>query len=340
VGNTFANYYAELKGWIDPLPTKLAATLVNRAWVSIQDTHNWSFLQSGIGTLLSTQAITAGAVAITQFTNTIQFNSAAQTALASLNNPTIYKYSIRFPGFNSVAGSSIYNILGYGPSDGLAVGEALLDRLVGEETSTAQQYQMYRVYYGPPLGGNGVEVTDFRYYSSVYNMSMTYAFEQVGADIALLNARDPGRTDFANPCELYYWGADASGNPAYEMWPHTTAQMVFMATYQRAGAQATPATVLPNVIQEEALIYKALSFACDWAALQPSLKGVNWMAKKMEIMAPQGPYRLALQQSIRSDQGIATKSVLPNLRELAATAIGDDARTGYSFINSVTGQSG
>jgi hypothetical protein len=344
VGRTFADYYLELPGWLSSLPTKLAQTLVNRAWISIQDTHNWSFLQSGIGTLLSTQAITTGSVTLTQFASTVQFDAAAQAALAGLNNPTIYKYSLRFPGSlstsGSVAGSTLYNITGYGVGDGLLAGQAQLDRVVAEPSGAGQQFLMYRAYYGPPLGLNGIEVTDFRYYTSVYNPSQQYYFREVGGDIATLNARDPGRSDFANPCYLYYWGADSQMVPAYEMWPHTTAQMLFMATYQRAGAAATPTTILPTVIQEECLIYKSLALACDWAALQPSLKGVNWQAKKLEIMAPQGPYRLALQQSIRNDQGIAYKSVLPNVRELAAQAIGGDERTGYYFINAQNGTNG
>ena len=251
-----------------------APKLVQRAWRDIRDSRPWSFL-IGNGVLFSPGSITAGAVAVTQFSATVTFNATAIAALDGITNPIISLRQFRAGG---PGGGPIYDIASV-DAGFAANGIATLNRPFLEATNAAASYAVYRCYYGPPMVDSDTEVTDFLRYRSIYNPATLQRFRLYGSTEEL-TMMDPKRVTSGNPWALFTHSL--STGKFYEMYPHPTASQSYIAVYQKRGTDLASGEQLPEVITEELILEKAMYHTCLWATSAvgriATLKGTNWQS--------------------------------------------------------------
>ncbi len=288
MGLTYKEFWSELLNAIPRLGNFYAQRFVNRAWHDIQNSRQWSFLNS-TGILFSPQLIQTGTFQVTQFSNQVIASASAITALNNLTNPVLTKRQIRF-GSGS---TPIYNISVIDPSFA-SNGILYLDRIYMEASNTIIGYRVYRAYYNGPqittVAANGtpttVETTDFLRYTSIYIPTNSRYFRSVNLPIELLNKLDPQRSRTSNlPYYLFASSTIRDSNniviPVFEIWPHSTSALPMQTVFQRRGLDFQSQTeTLPSIIPDELLMERALFYACSWAnknqSRYPELKGTNW----------------------------------------------------------------
>jgi len=289
----FLELSSELTGLIPGLSPFLADTYINRAWVDICNARNWNFLQQDAAIVCPTQ-ITAGSVAIVQYTNTVTCNAAASTALLAQNasTPTLTNMQIRF-GASSPSAGQVYNIIAVDQTTPAAI-VLTLDRVVVEATNAGSGYQCYRCYFVPPVLGG----MQFLAWTSLVDMvngwKLTGNFTS-----AYFDARDPQR--MAQGLAYNYGSYEtnqtvdsltgattpnpnrSAGTPSYELWPHPTSGQTFLARMKLKGqAFVLPTDTQPgNIIDDQIIIERALGryvypFAKASVGQFPSLKGADW----------------------------------------------------------------
>lgn len=335
MGSDFQTLWGEVLQTFPNLSPFLAKRFIQRSVKDIYNSHQWSFLNAE-GVLFSPEVINTGTFSITQFSNTITANPTAITALDNLNNPILTKRQIRFS-------TELYNIILIDPSFS-SNGVLTLDRPVLDSTSTTSSYQVYRCYYGPPQSGvNGIEVTDFLRYNSIYNPSISSWFTgTIPTPSELLDKRDPQRMSFDNPFKLYTHAAKNDGTPQFEMWPHPLAAAAYIVSYQRLGIVPTlPTDTLPLIIDDDLVLQKAFWYGCLWAhknqARYDDLKGVNWLLaaaqhnKEYSNISSASPGVLERTQIM--DEESYPSSIIVDERSYGNFAVGTDEAVGFYSIN-------
>jgi hypothetical protein len=305
---SYQDIWSELTGAVPRIDPILAQKLVNRAWSRLLEQRTWSFLR-GVGILVAPQIITAGTATVTQFSNSVQLDATARTAVLKPNNPLLTQRQFRC----GLGGGAVYSITNYVPNTGILT----LDRLYMEPNGVGQPYQIYRCYFAPSdLNGN--YTTDFLMWKAVLNPTDGYAI--VGANLRLtrqeLDARDPtrGAQDLAYTMAAY--NVDQNGMPFYEMWPHPTSQRAYIGLYQRRGMPLSDTVPLPSTMKEHVVVQASLDLAYDWAIGNagrfPELKGVDWELLKAENSRKQVDDLLRAKVQ---DDNIELDNYLPNLRD-------------------------
>lgn len=333
MSRTFKQLWTEVAGTIPNLPVQLAKNYVNRAWSDIRESRHWSFLQSE-GILFSSNQITTGTFNVTQFSATVIANAAARAALDGLSNPIITSRQIRFNN------GPIYEIASIDASFA-ANGIMTLTRMYREASNSAINYSVYRAYYGYPINSSGVESNDFLRYNTIYNPTIPYFFNGINLPSYSLDKRDPQRRSFNNPRYLYQYKSDANGNPQFEMWPHIQTAQAFIVQYQRRGTDFTSDNeTLPQVITDQLLLEKALSYGCGWAMKNQSkfkeLQGINWRLAKNEHdktysnLSSGDPGLLEIAH--RNDEEIFPQSLI-NTNNHYQYPLGTDDMTGFYSID-------
>lgn len=281
---SYLDMSSELVGRLPGLDPFLADTFLNRAWSKICRARNWSFLEE-ICSIVCPVQVTAGSIAITQFSATVTCDAAASAALLAISLPsplTLTALQIRFGGTgNTGTVGQVYSITAYDDTDPAAV-VLTLDRVVVQATNAESGYQVYRAYIKPT-------VDDFLTWTGFVDMTNGWNlwknFRSEGFD-----ATDPQR---ASQGLAYCIGA-FKGNPGtqprpqYELWPHPVSGQVFLGRFKRQGQAFTAATdVQPPIIPDELIIEGALGYhAYRWAAENvgriPQLKGPNYAQLMVE----------------------------------------------------------
>lgn len=303
---SYADLWSEVLGHVPNLDALLAQRLVNRAYKDIREARQWSWLR-GFGALLAPQVINTGTVTVTQYSNTIALDAAANPALNNLQHPLITQRQIR------VSSGPMYNISGY--DNGAAT--VTLDRIYMENSATAVPYQVYRCYY-QPADQNGDLATDFLLYRAVLNPVEGFAI--VGKNLRLtrgeLDARDPTRGAQDIAYTMASFTVDANGVPFYEMWPHPTSNRAYLGLYIKRGLDLSPTVNPPITISSDMIVEHALEYAFDWAIANagrfPNLKGVNWALLKAE---QKRKYDRMLIDAKRNDDNIMLDNWIPQLRD-------------------------
>jgi len=302
----FLDYASELVGTIPELDILIAQRLVNRAFHDISESRVWSWLR-GFGVLVAPQIIFTGAATVTQFSNTVSLNAAANTALNNLTNPLITQRQFR------CAAGPMYNISAYNNGGGTLT----LDRPYMESSAATQPYQVYRCYY-QPSDSSGNLTTDFLMFKAILNPVDGYAI--VGANLRLtrqeLDARDPTRGAQDLAYTLASFSVDANGVPIYEMWPHPTSQRGYIAIYQKRGKPLSNTNDIPSTLSSDMLVEHSKDYAYDWCIANaqrfPSLKGVDWRLLKAEA---DRKYKIMLQAARVKDDELILDSWIPSLRD-------------------------
>ena len=331
----FQTLWGEVLQTFPNLSPFLAKRFVQRSVIDIYNSHQWSFLNAE-GILFSPSIITTGTFNIVQFNNVIIADLTAIAALDNLSNPILTKRQIRFS-------TEIYNITDVDLNFSIN-GLLTLDRPVLDPSNTIASYQCYRCYYGPPQAGTlGTEVTDFLRYNSIYNPAMSWYFQgQLPTPRELLNKRDPQRASFSNPFKLFSYRAASDGTPQFEMWPHPTAENVYLVSYQRLGTALNASTdTLPLIIPDDLVLQRSFYYGCLWANKNQSryddLKGVNWLLlanqhkKEYSNISSQAPGILEKVQ-VQDDESYPSSMIIDERSYGNLGAIGDDDKTGYIGI--------
>jgi hypothetical protein len=256
---------AELRGAIPKLPFAFTKTLINRAWKEVREASLWSFnlLEFSWPT---PPPINAGTVIVTQGSATITFDTIVAVP-AIIAGMTSYS-AITARQFRVSSTGGIYNIISLDPSFA-SNGIATLDRIFGDQSASGTSYQIYQLYYTPP-------VLDFLGLYTVRNPAM-YLNLDLTKTRSWIDARDPQRSWYQFPTHVVAWGRDIRGQgtttpsatlgyPLYELW----GQPVTFFTYQvygiRRGADlVNPTDMLPFSVGEDLVLAKAYYYAYEWA---------------------------------------------------------------------------
>ena len=251
----FANLQAELRGAVPKVPFSFCATLVNRAWKEVRERNLWSFnlFESA---WISPPLVNAGTVTTTQGLATITFDA---TALAALNAAST-TYSLITQRQFRIGVGGIYNIIAFNSGTGVAT----LDRMYADPSATASVYQVYQLYYTPPM-------LDFLTWMSVRNPQMFIDLD-LDTTRAQIDAIDPQRSWYQFPSRVIPWGTDTrsgsatAGYALFELW----GQPIQLFTYQCYGLRrgvdlVAPTDALPMEVGEDTVMAKAREFAYEWA---------------------------------------------------------------------------
>lgn len=280
----FIDLYTELVGRLPGLSPFLAETFVQRAWESIRDERNWSFLSEVCSIYCPTQ-VTTGSVAIVQFSRDVTCDAAASAALSAVTLPSglsLSNLQIRFGGSgNTSYVGQVYSIVQVDTTIPTAL-VLTLDREVIQQTNAGAGYQVYRAYVIPT-------VDSFLKWTSMVDMTNGWRLKLNWTSVQF-DGRDPQRMAQSL---AYYLGA-FKGNPGsqprpqYELWPHPVQGQQFFGRFQARGDRfVTGVEELPPLISEEMIMSRALGYsAYPWAFASqstfPALKGPSWLALALD----------------------------------------------------------
>lgn len=288
----FIDLVSELSGTLPGLSPIYARTFINRSWEKIRTAKLWSFLVADAAVVLPA-ALSAGTVAVVQFTNTVTLNAAASTALTPFlaGTPLATQLQFRVMSITPTTTSGVYNILAADATVPTAI-VLTLDRPVMEGTAAAASYLIYRAYIIPP-------VSDFLSWLSLVDQAnaITIARDRLTYTATYFDIRDPQRQalGLAWYCGLYagnqqsYVGATATpaptlgqGQAIFELWPHSTQGQIFYVRYRRRGtdlltlADQQPPGIPDGLIIQMALLHWGYPHVQANLGQFPSFKGVNW----------------------------------------------------------------
>lgn len=293
----FLDLVTTLTGELPGLSPQLARKHINWAWRDIRQMRLWSFLEIDAAVICPAQ-VTAGAAAITQFSETVTLDATASAAVLAQTvsgaTPGLLTLSIRF-GATSPAIGQVYNIVDFDATTDPTAIVLTLNRFVVELTDAASGYQLYRPYITPPFD-------DFLAWISINDManafSMTNENGRLSRSSAYFDLRDPQRQaqGLAYYCGSYagaYISNPVTGteipqatvNPGtmlYELWPHPTSGQNFYVRFRRRGTDFTgPLDTQPDGIPDALILHRAKSdYSYPFAAANvghfPTFKGVGW----------------------------------------------------------------
>lgn len=302
----------ELCGQIPGLDMGLARILINRSLSDINRFRTWSF-NTNETVLIAPGLITGGSVSVTQYSNPgiVTGNSAATALWQAVGIAPVPLINQQF----RVGSGPIYNIVAY---DG--VSQLTLDRIYTESTASGQAYSIYKCYYQVPSA-------NFLRWVDVFDPINSYPFISTSWNKDDVDARDPQRGALSNP---YYLAAYKPDNVItsptyqvmqYEMWPHPTAAIGYLANYETNGTQlSSPSDLQPPAIPDIVVIEGAMKLACESMA-QAAIANDKIATAQMWMKAAiphQQTYLAELKKSAVKDE----EAVLKNWVHIKANDVG------------------
>lgn len=322
----FIDYSAELLAHIPEVGIQLAGRLVNRAYSDIRDARLWSWLTFEgvfvapplIGQAYNVPSPSQGLVQTVQYSNIVQLDAAATTALTNLPIPLITLRQFRAGPING----GVYNIASFSQTGGTFGGGYLtLDRIYQESGATGVPYQVYRCYY-TPADANGAAITDFLTFLSMTNPDLGYRISRshLRTQRAEIDNMDPLRADqglayyVANYKTVPIGQGVPAGIPIYELWPHPTYASGYLYLGRRRGVDmVAPTDDIPPTLPSRVLIERALYYASDWAMKNigrfPALRGTDWRWATTEHNRN---YDKLLNECKRQDDEIMSEMFIPD----------------------------
>ena len=204
-----------------------------------------------------------------------------------------------------------------------------LDRLWSDPPSVNSGYMAYQCYYPAPAGMKRF----FAVRDLINNQEMNW-WEFTQSDLA---ARDPQRTDFAQPEYVVFYGPDTRagsatyGQSLYELWQGSLSQLSYAAQWEVNWPPLVgPNDTVPPPLTEELLKFRARELLCLWEEEQKGIdmergQGANW---QFLAMAYRKEYDLRLK---------TVKNMDRNLAELYFTRMNRNPQSSQPFA-SVNGQ--
>jgi len=320
----------ELRGSVPKLPISFTKTLINRAYNLIRTQNLWSF-NLFESSWITPPLVTTGTVSTTQGSAAITFDA---NAIAALNASVIANpYSPLTVRQFRIGVGGIYSIIAYDSVSGAAT----LDRIFGDPGGAGQAFQVYQLYYTPPM-------LDFRTWLSVRNPQLFIDLD-LTTTRAEIDAMDPQRTWYQFPSRVVPYGTDIRGQGTakasatlgyklFELW----GQPIQLYTYQcygiRNGADlSAPSDTLPYPLPEELVLARAKDYAYEWAEankdLTPRGTGPDWKYLRGSTMAD---YTMLLQKYRMLDKDSIDNWITSRMPRLAARGLG--------YFNTIAGYAG
>ena len=311
---SFGDLWNELTAQVRVLDPLAAKKFINRAWIDIGQSYEWSWLRA-LGVITAPAVISTGTIATTQFSRDVTFSAAAATVLdaVTLDIPLGTRQL-------KVGGGPSYNIATYTPG-----GAATLDPngpSFQESTVTAGTYQVLKAYYAPPA-------TDFARFISVRDPISGY-YLRFGPKWTQerLDRVDPLRSNGGQPlaiCNLYTertiaaTGETSAYTPKFEIWPNPTQARSFEVSYRRRTTDfVNDDDLVPDILGDEIILTRAKLLAYEWAeankANEPLLMASNWFNL---IGLANAEYKEMLKTAIKED-----RETFPNRRVSVQVGVG------------------
>ena len=288
----FEQAWNELKSSVPKVDSLFAQKLVQRAWRDIRDSRRWSFLCAETAITVPDQ-INAGTATVTQGSQTVVLDAAAQAALVGLTTNQLVERTFR-------AGTHLYNIIAY-----LAPNLTIAYPYNGP-TVAGITYFIYQPYIMAPA--------DFLSWVSVIDPFSPMPVFNTTSTKEELDAIDPQRGALGQSYRLasYRYEETLPGsNPPildrwrFEMWPHPIVYRQYPAIYQRKGIDLVTGQSQPSIIPDELLMSRTRYLAYEWCesnkGKHPELKGTNWMNLRIDVNKQ---YQTMLAQASRQDEEI------------------------------------
>lgn len=328
----------ELRGSVPKLPITFCGTLINRAWREVREKNLWSFNLLE-WSWISPAVVTSGTATFTQGSDACTFDA---TALAALNaSVTSYSFITQRQvraGVNAGA-SGIYSIIAYDDTTGIAK----LDRIFADPGGAGLSYQVYQVYYVPP-------VQDFMVLLSARNMSMFLDLVTTRTR-QWVDAHDPQRTWYQFPTHVIPFMTDLRGAGTvnasatlgyamFELWGQPVSPFTYQCYGLRRGVDLVlPTDTLPYSISEELVLAQAREFAYEWAesnkSMAPRASGSGYLAGpdfKFLMGKAHDDFQKYLTRDRKND-----KEFIDNYFAIRGAELGT---IGFSYYNTLAGVAG
>jgi len=287
----FADMYLEIVGTISNLSVFLAQTYVRRAWQDIVRQREWSFLQADAPFTVPT-GITAGSVAVTQFSRSAVADATADAALNAVVNGVPPLVGRQFRVANA---GPFYTITAYAHGTRTLT----LDQPFQGPTNAAAPYLVWQAYCTSPVPGT-------QRFLSIVDPNNGYAFRRLHVSAATLDRRDPTRSAQGMPFYLVEHDTTTDGTTRYELWPSPIVPQTFECTVQLVDWPLVGLTAtLPDIVPESLVVNRALArYAIPWAVANamrfPALKGANFT---LLLKDARENYVIDLQNTKKLDDG-------------------------------------
>ena len=319
--SNYQEYAAEILAHCPEIGFQLSGRLINRARQDIYDSRLWSFLTFEgvfvapplIGQRFNVPSPSQGVVSTTMYSNVVQLDAIATTALTGLTNPLITSRQFRAGPING----GVYNIAAFSPTGGSFGGGYLtLDRIYQEQSVAGAPYQVYRCYYAP-CDANGNLQTDFLTFISMINPDLGYRISRTHLRTLRveIDNMDPLRADQGLAYYVASYKTDpVTGTPYYELWPHPTYASGYLYLGRRRGLDfVLPTDALPGTINKNVLIECTLYYVSEWAAKNvgrfPQLKSTDW---RFQMTQHNKTYNEMMIAAERQDDEIFLETYIPS----------------------------
>lgn len=291
--SSYGDMVGQLMGEVPGLPYPAAQKILNKGWADVRDERLWSW-QIDTGEVYTADQLLTGAVSLTQFLATIQFDATARAILdplAAVATPPLIPRQFR------VSMGPIYTLIDYDTATGIGT----LDRIYAEAPNATSSFLIYKCYYTPPFADHlrYLTILDPITGNSIKGKQLLGSREEI-------NRRDPMRGSQGDPYRIFAYQPDSTGLTQHEWWPQPIVSRAYICTCVRRGVDlSAPTDVLPSTLNENLVTNKALYYAYRWAlshaGTDPALKGINWMNLMIDV---QKQYRLDLVKAKREDNEI------------------------------------
>lgn len=207
----------------------------------------------------------AGTVAFTQGLNTATFDATAIAAINTASTPYSLVTQRQFRPNTPGGVAAIYNIIAYDQVAGIAT----MDRPIADPGGTGLSYQIYQLYYTPPM-------LDFLTWLDIRNMQMFLSLNLL-RNRAWIDEHDPQRSFYLFPTHAVPYGIDLRGAgtvnasatlgfPMFELWGQPTNNFVYTCYGIRRGVDlVNPTDTLPIQLADDLVLTKAREYAYEWA---------------------------------------------------------------------------
>lgn len=245
---TYDTAWNELISTVDGIDPFSAEKFVSRAYLDICNVREWGFLR-GRAVVQIPSPVTTGTVAVTQFSDAVQFSAAAAAVLDVFGlNPSVAQCQIKI----STAGGT-YSILDYQPG-----GAATLDRAYQEDTDATSAYTLLRCYISPPADFlRWISINDpLRGWTLMWGARWTQQ---------TLDRIDSQRTCGGDPL-VFATYIPRDGHTQYEVWPNPLTPRAFLTEYRKRGVDLVSGDVIPEAIGMDLLMSRAKYRAYEFGA--------------------------------------------------------------------------
>lgn len=262
---SYSTLKSRLNGAIDSLPPSSLVNFINDALEDIYRDYDWGFLYKK-DYLRTPELINSGTANVTKFSNSVVLDATASAKILAItvNDIPLEERQFRTSSPTITGRSFNYQILSYDASVPTAI-VLIIDPPYLDETNTAIQYEILKIYYNPPpCIVNNTPIIDFRKWEYFVSKKL---WRQLRLDISLdeIMRSDPARYYASEPYCVISAPDQNDTNayiPRFELYPAPRYERIYEVVYQRKGRKflddgSDDEAELPSVLTEEMVLNRA-----------------------------------------------------------------------------------